>query len=61
MPQIYIFRIMYILEPIRYRPAGAEIAVREITVVNKPKSVSSSKRISQNRSPSGGGMCSNIN
>ena len=60
IPRLYTFRIMYILEPIRNRPAGAEISVGEITVINKAESVSGPERISQNCTPSGSGMCSNV-
>lgn len=46
MPQLYIYRFMYISEPIRERPAGIKISVGEITVINKTESVSGPESIS---------------
>ncbi len=60
IPQFYSFRFMYLLEPTRERPAGTEIPIREITVINKTEPVSGPERISQNCTPSGGGVCSNV-
>ena len=58
MPNLNFAKLQ--LEPAGERPARVEIPVCKITVVNKTKAVSGPESISQNRAPSGGWVCADI-